>query len=478
MLSIRRRGAVIASASAVLALTLSGCGGNAADTATTVVETATDVATEVVEGETGAATAAPAETPAGTVGENPEVAAALEQGGNLVVWAWEPTLTAVVERFQEEHPNVTVQLTNAGGGDAVAAMTAVNNALLAGSGVPDVVQFEYQSLGQFTIQNEVADLSQFGADQLADKFSPGPWDAVTSNGHVFGLPMDSGPMALFYNADVFDEYGIEVPTTWDEYVEAARQLKAANPDICWTSDGNDPGYATSTIWQAGGQPFSYEGTTVHIDMMNDPGVQKYAELWQTMHDEDLRCDITGWTDEWFTALGNGTLVTLTTGAWMPANLQSGSPGAAGSWRVAPMPQFEAGQMATAESGGSMLSVMEASQNKALAYAFVEFANAGEGVGIRLDGGAFPATTADLNDPEFLNRPNEYFGGQAINQVLSESAQHVVQGFSYLPFQSYANSVFSDTVGQAFIGSGTIMDGIQAWQDRLHQFGETQGFTMQ
>ena len=48
---------------------------------------------------------------------------------------------------------------------------------------------------------------------------------------VYGLPMDSGPMALFYNKKVFDKYKIAVPTTWDEYVEAARKLHKADPKV-------------------------------------------------------------------------------------------------------------------------------------------------------------------------------------------------------------------------------------------------------
>ncbi len=47
---------------------------------------------------------------------------------------------------------------------------------------------------------------------------------------LYGLPQDSGPMALFYNQEVFDEHnGLEVPTTWDEYVAAAEKLKTADP---------------------------------------------------------------------------------------------------------------------------------------------------------------------------------------------------------------------------------------------------------
>jgi multiple sugar transport system substrate-binding protein len=52
---------------------------------------------------------------------------------------------------------------------------------------------------------------------------------VHSGGDIFGLPMDSGPMALFYNKDVFDKYGVKVPTTWQEYLEAARKIHKADP---------------------------------------------------------------------------------------------------------------------------------------------------------------------------------------------------------------------------------------------------------
>ena len=76
---------------------------------------------------------------------------------------------------------------------------------------------------------------------------------------VYGLPQDSGPMALFYNKEVFDKSGIEVPTTWDEYVEAAKKLHAADPKTYITNDTGDAGFTTSMIWQAGGTPFKTDG---------------------------------------------------------------------------------------------------------------------------------------------------------------------------------------------------------------------------
>ncbi len=56
---------------------------------------------------------------------------------------------------------------------------------------------------------------------------------------MYGLPMDSGPMALFYNKQLFDKYKIAVPATWDEYLDAARKLHKADPKAYIANDTGD-----------------------------------------------------------------------------------------------------------------------------------------------------------------------------------------------------------------------------------------------
>lgn len=403
-----------------------------------------------------------------------DVQAALDAGGRITVWAWEPTLTQVVADFEDAYPGVDVELANVGTGND--QYIALQNAIAAGSGVPDVAQVEYYALPQFAIAGSLADLTGFGAGDLDGTFTPGPWAAVQAGDGVYGLPMDSGPMALFYNEDVFEAAGVAVPTTWEEYLDAARAIHAASPGAYIANDTGDAGFTTSMIWQAGGQPYAVDGTDVTIDF-TDEGSTRFAELWQQLIDEDLLAPITSWSDEWYQGLGDGTIATLTIGAWMPANLESGVAAGAGAWRVAPMPQWESGASATSENGGSSLAVPEASANKELAYAFIEFANAGDGVQTRVDGGAFPATTAELASEAFLTKEFPYFGGQQVNQVLAESAANVVDGWQYLPFQVYANSIFNDTVGQAYVSSTTLRDGLLAWQAASTRYGNDQGFTV-
>ncbi|MEV5663134.1 ABC transporter substrate-binding protein [Streptomyces flaveolus] len=405
-----------------------------------------------------------------------DVQAALKKGGTITVWAWEPTLKQVAAGFEKEHPGVKVNLVNAGTNND--QYTALQNAISAKKGVPDVAQIEYYAMGQFALTDQLTDLKGFGAEKLAARYSPGPWNGVKAGGDgVYALPMDSGPMALFYNKKVFDTYGIEVPTTWDEYLTAARDLHKKNPKAYITADTGDAGFATSMLWQAGSHPYTVNGTKVKIDF-SDAGAGKFTAVWQKLIDEKLLAPVTSWSDEWYKGLGDGSIATLATGAWMPANLESGVKNASGDWRAAPLPQWTAGDEAGAENGGSALALPELGKNEALAYAFVEYANAGKGVQTRLANGAFPATTADLQSSTFQDTKFPYFGGQQANKIFAEAAANVADDWSYLPYQVYANSIFNDTVGKAYVSGTTLAEGLKSWQDASVKYGKEQGFTVE
>jgi multiple sugar transport system substrate-binding protein len=404
-----------------------------------------------------------------------DVQAALDAGGTLTVWAWEPTLKQVVTDFEQKYPKVKVNLVNAGTGND--QYTALQNAIAAGSGIPDVAQIEYYALPQFAIAKSVSDLTELGAGSLEGTFTPGPWNSVHWGDGIYGLPMDSGPMALFYNKDVFDKYDIKVPATWDDYLKAAEKLHKADPKAYITNDIGDAGFTTSMIWQAGGRPYQVDGTKVTVNF-GDAGTQKFTTLWQKMLDEKLVAPVGSWSDDWYKGLGDGSIASLVIGAWMPANLESGVKAGSGKWRVAPMPQWDAGANVSSENGGSSLAIPVASEKKALAYGFVKFADVDDGVKIRTDAGAFPATTATLESADFLGAKPDYFGGQKINEVLADSAKAVATGWSYLPFQVYANSIFNDTVGKAYASGVSLQDGLKAWQDASIKYGKDQGFTVQ
>ena len=410
------------------------------------------------------------------------------EGGKteITVWSWDSTLPRTGKDFEKANPDITVKVTNDGTNKT--EYTALNNALSAGKGAPDLVQIEYYALPEYQVRGEIEDLSQFGADKFSDFYTPGTWASVKLNGGVYALPMDSGPMAWFYNKDVFDKAGVD-PTrvrTWDEFYDAAKKVRATGSYI--TSDSGDAGFFDSMTWLAGATPFSTgsDGQSVTINLSNDSKVKTFVDFWQKMIDDDLIDTKTaGWSDDWNKSLNDGSIASLLTGAWMPYNLLSGAPDGEGKWRVAQMPTPD-GSETNSENGGSSLAVLASTKKADAAYQFIEYANHGDGVANRVAGCAFPADKASMESDSFKNTTTvknadgedvDYFGGQKYNEVLAQAAENVSSDYQFLPYEVKARGIFGDYLGKSYTGDQKLTDGIAAWQKALQDYGKDQGFTV-
>ena len=215
--------------------------------------------------------------------------------------------------------------------------------------------------------------------------------------------MDSGPMGFFYNEDVFRQAQAWTPPRSRLGMTIMRPPKAQGDRRVYRRRLGRRQLYGAMVWLAGGQPFhtSADGKTVTIDLDEDAGTQRFTEFWQKMIDEGL-VDTTSatWSDRWKSKVGTGTIASVFSGAWMPSLLLSNVPGAAGLWRVAPMPTYD-GQPTNAESGGSALTVLQLTRKPDAAYRFVDFvAHDAQGISARVDGGAFPADYATLNSADF------------------------------------------------------------------------------
>ncbi|WP_214409715.1 ABC transporter substrate-binding protein [Sphaerisporangium fuscum] len=449
-----RRGVVTAGIGAALALALAACGGGSGS----------DAGSGSGQAPVPSATAA--------------VQDALNKPAELTFWTWVTGIEKTVARFEAKYPNIKVNVVKAG--QSADEYTKLQTALKAGSGAPDVAQIEYFALPQFALSKQVVNLAEYGAGSLKDKFAASAWGQVAINGGVYGVPQDTGPMAMFYRKDVFDKVGIKPPTTWTEFLDAARKIKKADPDKFITSiDPGDAGGVDSLIWQAGGVPFRTSGTSdVRIGLASDPGVKQWVDTWGTLLKEKLVDPQPGWTDEWWKSMDSGRYALWLAGAWAPSPMAGSIPKSAGKWAVAPMPQYDPAKPMNAENGGSSVAVIPQSKNIPAAVAFAEWLNSDpEAVkSLNTEAGLFPATKVLLGDPAFRDAPLEFFGGQKANQILSDASAAVRTDWQYLPFQVYANSVFKDTVGQALDG-GDLAAGLKSWQDRITTFGDQQGFTI-
>lgn len=275
----------------------------------------------------------------GTGVSDADVRKALDDGGRLTLWTWDPAILQVLQAFQQAYPKVGINIEDNGLQDQEYGPLA--DAVKAGTG-PDLVQIEYYALPQFTSANALADLGPYGAAQLAGSFTPLAWNSVWSAGGVYGLPLDSAPTVLLYNKQLFDKYAVTVPSTWEDYVSAAQRLRASDPKLRLTGHANDAGFTTSMIWQAGGEPYRVDGRQVGVDFLGDAGTRKFAALWQRLIDGQLLAPASPDYDDWFAGLRDGTVASQLVGARSLADFVLDVPAGQGTWRVAPMPQWTAG----------------------------------------------------------------------------------------------------------------------------------------
>ncbi|WP_165817937.1 extracellular solute-binding protein [Microbacterium sp. Gd 4-13] len=68
---------------------------------------------------------------------------------------------------------------------------------------------------------------KYAADYGLDKISESMRTGMSFDGELYALPMQAQMFVMAYRTDIFEELGIEVPTTFDEMIAAAEKIKAA-----------------------------------------------------------------------------------------------------------------------------------------------------------------------------------------------------------------------------------------------------------
>jgi len=383
---------------------------------------------------------------------------------NLTFWSWVPGIDQAVEVWNRENPNIQVRVreTPAGNGGTYQNLF---NALRAGD-APDLSQIEYDNLPAFRLQDGLRDVGPCGVAEQQDQFIDWTWNQTTfGEDAVYAVPQDTGPMAMYYRADLFEEYGIEVPTTWEEYRAAAEEVQRQDEDVYITHfPQRDTNWFAGLAWQAGARWFSLDGDTWQVSMTDEP-TQRVAEYWQGMIDDDLVANLQGFSEQWNAALARGRVLTWISAVWGNNTITTNAPRTEGDWRVAPMPQWEAGGEAAGNWGGSTTAVLRDSEHPREAAQFALWLNTDPQALeiLNREGGLYPATNAGLELPA-LQEPSEFFGGQQIFDVFQQASSQVNTDFTWGPIMTTTYSDLADGFGRALNGRGTLPEAIQAAQE--------------
>ena len=133
-------------------------------------------------------------------------------------------IEGLTEAYTALHPNVTFEIEVAAGGGAEAD-NLVKTRLATGE-MNDIFYYNSGSLLQALHPSDtLVDLSQepFIAN-IAESFLP----TVSQNGGIFGVPVGyASAGGILYNKKVYEDLGLSVPKTWDEFAANNEKIKAA-----------------------------------------------------------------------------------------------------------------------------------------------------------------------------------------------------------------------------------------------------------
>ncbi len=381
----------------------------------------------------------------------------------LTFTTWIPGIEDVVAMWNEANPDIQVTVQTGPNGNGGTYQNFFNQ-LKAGN-APDLGQIEYDALPNFRVQDGLVDLGACAAVMAAkDDFVGWTWNQVSfgEEGSAYGVPQDAGPMAMFYRKDLFEANDIPVPTTWAEYQEAAVEIQALGGYITNFSQSDINQFA-GLVWQAGGSWFENDGTDWTVGLDSAESI-KVADYWQGLIDEGLVSANPPWTDEWNNAYDTGSDWTWISAVWGANSIASGAPSTAGNWAVAPMPQWNAGDNAAGNWGGSSTAVFKGSEHVYEAAKFALWLNTSDEALTALNKAAnlYPATVAGAKLPA-LKEGVEFYGGQAIYDVFAEASTQVNPDFTWGPTMTQVYADTSDGFKAAVSGNGTLADALASSQ---------------
>ncbi|WP_341366617.1 ABC transporter substrate-binding protein [Yoonia sp. BS5-3] len=165
--------------------------------------------------------------------------------GDLVIFsdmsnpAPRAVMEGMVERFGEMHPDLNIELTVI---DREAYKTQIRNFLTANP--PDVANWyaanrmlPYVEAGLFE------DISDLWEGQISEELASTK-GALTIDDAQYGVPYTYYQWGVYYRKDIFDQYGLSEPTTWEEELANCQTL-LDNGVKCYT-------IGTKFLWTAGG----------------------------------------------------------------------------------------------------------------------------------------------------------------------------------------------------------------------------------
>lgn len=289
--------------------------------------------TSAEEPDAPASPEAPSEAPADTPdGEQVELDFAIFSPDQ------QPAIEEVVAAFEAENPDIDVTLQVIPWVDYWNTLQTTS----AGGTGPDVAWMLGARLGPYLEGGALLPLDDAIAEAGIDLagYPEALVDLYRDSGATYALPKDFDTIALWYNKEIFDNAGIAYPTadwTWDDVVTNAKALTDPEADIFGIGAPLEAqaGYY-NTIYQAGGEVISADGTTSGYD---SPEAIAGLKFWTDMINvHGVSPSLASFSDtEAVAQFMSGRLAMLYTGSFYALRFANDEYASA-NFDVAPLPQ--------------------------------------------------------------------------------------------------------------------------------------------
>jgi multiple sugar transport system substrate-binding protein len=380
--------------------------------------------------------------------------------------------------FEKAYPNIHVKLQNVGQGPP--HYRKVRTVLKSGKGLPDVIQMEFQYIPSYVITKSLLDLRPYVPSNFLSQYPEWIQKQINVQGGIYGVPWDSGPLGLIYRKDLLAKAGIKTPiNTWADFAQDAVKYHKANPKSYLVNmPGGQTGQWLGLFWQNGAQPFSSDPNNMKMNL-TDPKIKQVTEYWDKLYKEGAISHDTDFNDAWYQGFAKGKYAGWISAAWGPIFLQDYTKSSKGQWVAQQLPQWQAGQTAAGNWGGSTLAVIKQSPHPAAAAEFARWILQ-ERKPVEMfsyDRFLFPTVNFMLNNPQWLDKKYAFYGGQEVNKVFAEASKHVNTNWPWDPIHEYVNTQ-GDAIKGASVDQGKgATAALQPWQNAVVNYAKQQGITV-
>lgn len=254
----------------------------------------------------------------------------------------------MVDRFQLEHPNITIDLQYVNSDNALQKATVA----LQGNEQPDISYQYGTNMPQIAQSPKLVDLTERvnDPDFNWDDFFEGERAVATVDGRVLGIPALVDNLAVVYNKDLFAAAGVSEPTsdwTWDD-ARAAAEAVTDPPNkvfgMVFPADTSETmvWQYEALLWAAGGDILTADNQ--HAAFNSPEGVRALTVLQQMQQDGSMYLDFHPDSGKYGQLFNSGKIGMVITGPWD----LSGFPDA--NYGVQVMPSFDAGGAHTTIAG--------------------------------------------------------------------------------------------------------------------------------